>query len=424
MNLFPNILRSALILLTLTLTAQGISAQSTDDRLLREGPVNVQGADENSQEDIQYPFLRYSANVINLNEADWTELRKLYKESKDNAFSIVNIGDSHLQADIGTGELRRLIQKRRGNAGRGLIAPLKLAGTNEPADYRLTLSSPVDKKSILVRRPWQTPMTFTGVGVKPVDNAFDLTLEMLGDFPENFRFMRVYTTGDINVTQAKSTFGTPITYAQDKNLEDGYVDLFFDAPVSSVVLSIFAPAAPTIHGLMLSKETPGIFYHVIGNNGASYKTYGWVDNFGKGVSTLYPDLIIVSMGTNDAYNSTAPEEFRRQLDDLVKELARENPDAKIMLTTPKEAQRKTGSGRASRYEVVDKIKTFRDIILEYGRQNKIPVYDFYTIAGGDGASFHWVEEGLLGGDRVHNTKTGYRLFGNLFYEALDRALSE
>jgi len=47
---------------------------------------------------------------------------------------IVHIGDSHIQADLLTGPLRGLLQHRFGMAGRGLIFPFPLAGTNAPLD--------------------------------------------------------------------------------------------------------------------------------------------------------------------------------------------------------------------------------------------------------------------------------------------------
>ncbi|MDE6082218.1 MAG: lipase, partial [Muribaculaceae bacterium] len=57
------------------------------------------------------------------------------------------------------------------------------------------------------------------------------------------------------------------------------------------------------------------------------------------------------------------------------------------------------------------------------RENHIPVYDWYEVAGGDGASTLWIENGLMNTDRIHNTFAGYDLQGDLLYNALETALN-
>ena len=49
--------------------------------------------------------------------------------------AMVHIGDSHVQAGFLTEAVRLPLQRRFGDAGRGLVVPLKLAKTNEPRDY-------------------------------------------------------------------------------------------------------------------------------------------------------------------------------------------------------------------------------------------------------------------------------------------------
>ncbi len=51
----------------------------------------------------------------------------------------------------------------------------------------------------------------------------------------------------------------------------------------------------------------------------------------------------------------------------------------------------------------------------------LPYWDFYTVAGGKGARERWHGAGLSNADRIHLTREGYRLQGNLLYEALYEA---
>lgn len=63
-------------------------------------------------------------------------LERLFKKLKENEdhnnqkISIVHIGDSHIQSDLMTNEVRKNLQQKFGNAGRGLVFPYQLAKTN------------------------------------------------------------------------------------------------------------------------------------------------------------------------------------------------------------------------------------------------------------------------------------------------------
>ncbi|WP_343695519.1 GDSL-type esterase/lipase family protein [Flavobacterium sp.] len=63
-------------------------------------------------------------------------LESLFKKLKDNEsdnnqkINIVHIGDSHIQGDLMTNKIRKILQQKFGNAGRGLVFPYQLAKTN------------------------------------------------------------------------------------------------------------------------------------------------------------------------------------------------------------------------------------------------------------------------------------------------------
>ena len=387
-------------------------ADSIESQLLREGEVTIENAKAGD-----YAGINLNANRISLNNDDWSRLLELFANTGEETFTIVHIGDSHLQADIATGVVRKALQSAAGNAGRGLIIPFKLASTNEPVDYRFTLSCKPEWARLL-KQPWSTPMAFTGIGIRPLQKHFTLTIEQLGELQQPFRFMRIYVTGSVDIAQIHAN-NTWIPFTCDKQLDDGYCDIFLDAEVPDVELVLDAPQLTTIHGVSLGTETPGVFYHTIGNNGATYATYNNVQSFGQQISTLYPDLIIVSLGTNEAFGKLDAEEMYRQIDVLVNDLKLNNPEAKLLLTTPKESQRRRkGKHKSASYTVVDNCASVADIIRSYARENHIPLYDWWEVAGGKGASQHWVTNNLLSRDRVHNTVQGYELCGKLFSQAL------
>ena len=133
-------------------------------------------------------------------------------------------------------------------------------------------------------------------------------------------------------------------------------------------------------------------------------------NLGADCSILSPDLFIASMGANEAFGNLTNEGFYKTIVDFVNDIQLHHPNTPILLVTPMECQR---NGRINQ-----KIKQFRDVIIQFGIDNNIAVYDWYEVAGGDNASNKWVKDRLMGADRIHNTSKGYYLQGTILYEAL------
>ena len=184
--------------------------------------------------------------------------------------------------------------------------------------------------------------------------------------------------------------------------------------------------------------------HSIGNNGATYSTYLKVPDFAQQMQVLDPQLIIISLGTNETVGNLAGVESN--IHQLVSALRKSMPSAHILLTTPMDwhkrvttrvpQQVKVGGKkrRKARYKTVYKTSTsyasnpnvprMREIILDYGRRHKVAVWDLYTVAGGAGACSKWVAAGLMNpNDHLHQLEAGYELQGMLLGDALLKALT-
>lgn len=380
----------------------------------------------------KYSFLNLAENRIRLNGRDWSALRQKLAAAAagDTVFSVVHIGDSHVQPDGNTGRVRTILQQKYGDAGRGLMAPLRMARTNEPLDYKFTTTAPVTTAT-LMRMPWPVPMGFTGVAVQPDSRSATFTLTSR----DTFSRLRIYGQGDFDVTLP----GTDsLSYRWHQTRYGG--ELLLEHPVDRLTFAAEGTGY-RIFGVDARNDSgKGILYHNIGNNGATCSTYSLVDGFGTGIGYLSPDLVIVSLGTNEAFGHTGEATMYSQLDRLVGQIKAENPRAEILLTTPSECQRsvitrkrttrKRRNGkrrsyyrRVRSYTVNANVARMRDVILRYGSEHGIPVYDFYSVAGARGASTKWLANGLMSKDRIHRTWAGYYLEGELLAEALLKALS-
>ena len=337
-------------------------------------------------------------NHIHMNGADWSRAIERFDSASrgESLMNIVYLGDSHIQADFGGAVVRRRLGDIAPLAGRGIIIPFRLAGTNQPVDYTMTADKEV-RGSRLLKRPWPTRMPFTGIGVE-TDDSINLTIT--SEIP--FSKVRFLWKGE----DAGADFVTPLT--------------------NSYTVKMNMPAS-TLGGAVLTADSVGVLFHSIGNNGATYADYAGIIGFGEGLQQLNPDLIIIALGTNEAFNTWDPEVMEANMDVLLATIRRHSPQADILLVTPTECYRKRYRGRGRRrratgYTINSNVAEVREVVRNYAEDHSLPLYDMYEVVGGKGSAPRMKRHGVLGKDGVHFSAQGYRLTGSMFADALIEAL--
>lgn len=438
------------------LTSLPIYAQSSlseeDDADIRNGAVELEelGAEGDNFGLIPLPdYINKEANVIKYNGADWRQLYQALGEIDRDPFTIVHIGDSHLQADFATAVTRQKLQYDYGDAGRGLITPLKISGTNQPFDYEFS-SHDLWHSLKLMKQPWKMTMGFTGTSISPDRKSSRLTIGLKEDDDNYspFSSLTIFHHGRLKINEITDKSGNKLKFVASPSKD--YTEIDLEQPSTAIELHLTGAADLVVFGVSLSGDRPGLFYHTIGNNGATYATYNSIGTVGKGISPLQPDLIIISLGTNEAFGKVNKASIYESIDLLARDLKEHNPNAQLLLVTPMECQkseyrtttrkqtvkgRKTRRGKSSRrtvnkqvrvrtgrYTVNPNVATVRDIINRYGEDHHIAVYDWYEVAGGVGASSKWVADGLFSKDHVHHSRKGYTLQGEMMYDVLKGAL--
>lgn len=415
-----------LILLSACAVQSAGASDDIDDRDTRLNPNFEDNTRSDAKESLKYSFINYAANRIEMNGHSWNKLKsKLESIGEGHIVNIVHIGDSHIQAEGNTSHVRKNLQASYGDAGRGLIIPFRLAGTNQPLDYRISSSASMTSAKLL-KTPWPTKMGFTGISLQAPRSCFDVTITN----EKPFSLLTVLGSGKIHIRTITSN-GEVIGFRQYSTYSGQVAEL--DKSVSSATISIDAPDA-NIFGFNLRNEKSGIIYSAIGNNGAAFSSYSQIPHFGHELNALKPDLVIISLGTNEAFGKISDYTFYNCIKTLVDDIRQNNPGVEILLTTPSECQRstyktiRTGKKRRRRtrrirqFEVNHNVARLADVIRRFGRENHIPVYDFYAVAGGNGASEKWVSNRMLSGDRIHRTWAGYKLEGELLSRALAKSL--
>ena len=374
----------------------------------------------------------FNANTIIFNGADWSALFQSIAHLQDatqheqNVVSIVHLGDSHVQAGFFTEAVRIPMQMKWGNAGRGLITPLKITQTNEPFDYRFT--SEVEwQYNRCLGKLFSSRVGVGGILIEPDTTDFDIFIEAMSRYGEDVKFnrIRLFHAPTDSFPQLQVIDEPDGLVVHSANA--GETCFSWDKLINAISLrgvNNSAPSNAAIYGAALENSCNGIIVHAIGNNSATYQCYNRIDDYGKKLASLRPNLVIISLGTNESVNSAlTPERLEREIDKLVCTVKQENPDALLLLTTPadnklRQTKKDKRGRRITYYAENENTVCVVETIKKYGVKHNIAVWDWYAIAGGKGACETWINEEGMKDDHIHYTQKGYILQGNLLYNSI------
>lgn len=345
---------------------------------------------------------------------------KLYvlKGGAESTVNIIHIGDSHIQADFLTDVVRKSFQAEFGNAGRGLIVPARVAGTNEPFNFRSSSTGTwVSKRVIHPSKP--LPIGVGGITISTYDADARLSVKML-DRDTDYSFNRITLFFDQNnasytvsvLDSASNELGRFLP--QEKSLD--HARLAVPSPIDQVAFKMLKEndnqKSATIYGISLENGRKGILYHSIGVNGARYEHYNAASNFAKQAQALNPDLVIISLGTNESVEyPNIRQSFITEVERLVNALQKNNPELAFILVTPPDAFiRKTKPNPG--------VEIIRSEIIRFAVENGIAFWDMYKVGGGKNSAAEWKMRGLLRPDGIHFSRDGYAQQGKLLFEAI------
>lgn len=378
-----------------------------------------------------YPFIRYNLNHLRYDTASptmqafLTRWRNMNTNRQGN-LNIVHIGGSHVQAGMMTETIRmRLIDSGPGIVGpRGMIFPYSAAARcNNPPDYRVHCRERMILTRCVYKEP-EYPLGLCGIAVTAQGQHSEIQIA-LNEPTVDFGTTRVVLLGHSNdgVVPRLRTSRTELYPSYFDNLTARY---FFniDQPVDSfvVVLPCHEGQQFTVSGIYLDSPAPGLSYHSIGVNGAAVPDYLRCPNFVRDLRMLHPDAVVFGIGINDAntdnFDTAA---FRRSYLQLIDSVRAVNPDCAFIFITNNDSYFKVSRRH---YNVNPNGTLARDVFYRLARDTGGAVWDQFQIMGGLRSMEKWKDQGLAQTDRVHFTRAGYTIIGNLFSDALLEALND
>ncbi len=374
------------------------------------------------QKDIQQqnpPQLNYEYNrVLNGNLNEFYRKLKNVKETGSGVVTIVHIGDSHIQPDfIGT-VLRNNLQSFFGDAGRGLVFPYQLAKSNAPLD--LISSSNVEWTFNRLAHP-EIPINcgISGFCIrsKTPQARINISLKDKTTGPQYFNRLRVFIDTlpnggwklEMNGIETQKSSALLIS-------EDSLIILERNTNQFSLIAQNPGDSV-NFYGVSLENDSSGVRFHTIGVNGAKYDQYNNSALFWKQLPQLNADLIIVSLGTNEAQkNNFDAVLFLEQVKLFVENLQVAFPKANVLITTPQD------SYLGSRSNII--MRNLNLALSSYCQKNGVPLWDLYKITNGFGSARYWAGKGFMSRDRVHFNASGYKIQGKLLYNVLAQGYND
>lgn len=344
---------------------------------------------------------------------------------------ILQLGDSHTAGDMITQPLRRALQARYGDGGRGVLPPGRpYAGF---LSWRVTASQ---------SGPWSANASFgpgyAAAGGRPIGIAgYTQTVAAAGarlgiraDGPsDRFDTMIVCALREpgagnlwlrIGTKEEQWHLGSPQRRGECRTLnadgpaEAAWVETADARPVSITSFATFRRAG----GIALSNLgiSGSQLVHLARQNdrvaGAELGFYG-------------PDLIILAFGTNEGFSpvfdaARYEADLRAQIS-RIRRLA--GPAVPVLLLGPPDAASRGGSGRScgNGASVPAALERVRDIQRRAARALGLAFWDWSAAMGGVCSSASWAARGAMRGDLVHFTQVGGEEIARLLFRDLTDA---
>ena len=366
----------------------------------------------------RYPFVRSDLNVLQTPSGESPELQHFFRKLDTLLITgrgdvrVLHVGGSHVQGGTLSDRLRRhFLSLRYGmEGGRGLVFPFSAAGTNTPVSYSSSWQGSWESATCL--KPADEELGLTGMAVMARDTSAKVILDLVPR--ERQLLQQRYVFNRVDVLGSGTLEPILLLNGRDTLRGIGTENLrHFDIPhyTDWIQLAFTGQGRYSLRGLYLDKPYGGFSLSEVGVNGAS--THSWLrcNLWEQEMHRVMPDLVIFSIGINDIQGEDFDaRRFKGNYRELIKRVRRVNPRCAILFTGINDSWRHRAVNRHT--EAAE--KAFRELAQEFDAA----FWDWYGVMGGAGSMAKWEEAGLAQADKIHFTPAGYKLVGDLLFDAL------
>jgi lysophospholipase L1-like esterase len=337
---------------------------------------------------------------------------------------ILHYGDSVITSDFVSGTMRRLMQKKFGDAGHGFILVTNPWEWYFHNDVRHSASDGWSMNRITGPLSGDGMYGLGGVSFHTSESAtaWFATTEK-GDYGRNASRFDIYYLeqpsggGLYAIVPGKqpevfSTAGPKkVSRIHSVHVPDGS---------SEVTIKTTGSGDTRIFGVAIERDVPGVVYDALGANGARARLW-WAmsaDHWKEQMDLRKPALVVLQYGTNESEDPAVDEtKFMQQFGDLIEKIKTAAPGASVLVASPLDRAEKADNGDLQTKKLITKlVELERKSALDHG----VAFWNTYEAMGGKGTMARWVKADpqLASWDLTHPTPAGAEVVGNLFFKAL------
>lgn len=452
-------------------------------------PTSTMSEAKNSKPYFQDTLYRRFADIIdstafkihfpNTLRSFFNQLRDLEKGNQ-NKIRISHIGDSHIQADYLTGQLRKHFQQDFGNGGRGLIFPYRMAKTNGPHDY--DIYSDVEwkaKRNVFPKIP--IDIGVAGISIKTKTRNYKMQIQM--DSSDTYDSLvvfhkgpsknpyTVYYGGDNsnmtflkrdketihhkihsgeNLTSIAKRYKTSIDQIKQwNNMTSNQIfagkKLKIELPKQTAkrpnfnesleIIPTRSTYDSTLFQLHLMEPTANLVLQYSGQEGHEINGI-YVENNKPGV--IY-NMIGVNGAKYEHYNSSVSfqDQFQKLNSDLIivslgtnesldNHYESEQIIKQFSLFTSEIKKKNPNvplliclhSDLYGKEKPYKNAKRLNEALKAVCRKQEMAYFDIFQFMGGERSMYKWHQKGLANRDLIHLNRLGYKLLGDVLYTAI------
>jgi lysophospholipase L1-like esterase len=377
----------------------------------------------------------------------YNALAGLEADTARSPVTILHLGDSHIASDRITGEVRKLMQARFGDAGRGLMMPgfpfpyYKAPGFDFEKIGEWTAANSLTDEGVY---------GISGVSLTSVSPDATLVLTSTGAPFASAQVLLLKASGNGDAVVGAGKLREEVSTASE---QQSVLRVPLDGKANSVKIEAKGDGPVTVLGWSISSGKPGVRYVNLGIPGASALTtnhFDW-DLAASDIKDLAPKLVVLGYGTNEGFiDSLDLDAYVKSYERLIALVKDAVPDASLAILGPLDGARlprfvkaadkaelpcralndderanydalvAAKDAKIAHWYTPPKLDDVRQALKKIAERHDALYWDMSTVMGGPCRIESWVKAKppLALADHVHLSDEGSRRVGRALYAAL------
>ncbi len=341
--------------------------------------------------------------------------------------TIIQLGDSHTAADIGTGAARKVLQARFGDGGRGFVALGRPWRTYAQDGIRGKTSrewKPEHGKFVHGKSVGDGMYGLAGWSLVTTRRGATLSTDVEAPASKiELDYLASPNGGSFDVQVDGAVIGRVKT--KSKSVKSGFTSFDVEDKPHHIEIRTAGDGVVRLFGMTLDHGRNGVTFDALGINGErAINVLDWNDaHFTEQLRHRDPQLVVLAYGTNESGDDTTPAAYEQTLVELVGRVARAVPSASCLFLGPQDRAIRSVDGG---WWTSPKIPEIIEVQKRVAKAAGCGFFDQYAAMGGAGSMASWATESPPRGrsDRVHFTRQGYIDLGTAFANAVAKAYED